>query len=115
MQVQKKAVITQINKMVKAFNESNVLIKESNKNQKSEKEILDLIARNKEILDDCDKIDGKIKEAKDFAQDIDERLDKLLEPTLPDLKDKYNEKNQLIDECDDLFDKANEKINTLDN
>mmetsp|Transcript_21886 Transcript_21886/g.33965 ORF Transcript_21886/g.33965 Transcript_21886/m.33965 type:complete len:500 (-) Transcript_21886:2632-4131(-) len=115
LQVQKKGIIASINKMVNSFNENNKLIKESNKNPKSEQETMDLISKNKEIQEDCSKIEDKIAEAKDFAQDISDRLDNIHEPTIQDLKDKYNEKNQLIDECDDLFDKANEKINTLDN
>ena len=114
LQVQKKAIIASINKMVNLFNENNKLIKEANKVPKTEKEMGDLIQKNKEIQDDCQKIEGKIEEAKDFAQDIHERLDKILEPTLQDLKDKYDEKNQLIDECDELFDKANAQIDRLD-
>ena len=49
----KKVIIANINKMVNQFNENNKLIKESNKVPKSEKELADLIKRNKEIQDDC--------------------------------------------------------------
>lgn len=43
------------------------------------------------------------------------RLDMLLDPTVQDIKDKYDDKNQAIDECDELFDKANLQIERLDN
>ena len=49
MQARKKAIIGNINKMVNQFNENNKLIKESNKVPKSEKEMAELIRRNKEI------------------------------------------------------------------
>jgi len=43
LQVQKKAIIASINKMVNLFNENNKLIKEANKVPKTEKEMGDLI------------------------------------------------------------------------
>ena len=49
-----------------------------------------------------------------FAVDINDRLDGLLEPRIQDLKDKYLDKNQVIDEWDELFDKANASIDRLD-
>ena len=42
--------------MVNVFNENNKLIKESNKQQKTEREISDLIKKNTEIQEDCQKI-----------------------------------------------------------
>lgn len=83
------------------------MIKESNKVPKSEREMSELIKRNKEIQDDCKSIDEMITSGRAFAADIDQRLDALLEPTIQDIKDKYVDKNQAIDECDELFDKAN--------
>jgi len=100
--------------MVNTFNENNKLIKESNKVPKSEREMADLIKRNKEIQDDCKKIDDMINQGKTFAGDINERLDNILDPTIPSLKEKYTDKNQAIDECDELFDKANALIDRLD-
>ena len=115
LQARKKAIIANINKMVNQFNENNKLIKESNKVPKTEQEMADLIRRNREIGGDCKKIDDMINAGKEFAADIDERLDALLDPAIPDIKDKYTEKNQAIDECDELFEKANTQIDRLDN
>ena len=100
--------------MVNQFNENNKLIKESNKVPKSEKELGDLIKRNKEIQDDCKQIDDMLNLVKTFATDINERLDQILDPIIPGIKDKYTDKNQAIDECDELFDKANALIDRLD-
>jgi hypothetical protein len=100
--------------MVNQFNENNKLIKESNKVPKSEKEMADLIGRNKEIQDDCKKIDDMINAGKIFSVDINARLDLLLDPIIFEIKDKYTDKNQAIDECDELFDRANALIDRLD-
>jgi hypothetical protein len=115
LQARKKVIIGNINKMVNQFNENNKLIKESNKVPKSEKEMADLIGKNKEIQDDCKKIDDMINSGKTFAQDINVRLDGLIDPTIFNIKDKYTDKNQAIDECDELFDRANAMIDRLDN
>jgi len=93
--------------MVNVFNENNKLIKESNKQQKSEKEMADLITKNNEIQEDCRKIEDRIEAAKEFSAEIDEVLDGILDPAIPEIKEKYTDKNQSIDECDELFDKAN--------
>lgn len=90
------------------------MIKESNKVAKSERELSDLIKRNKEIQDDCKKIDDMINSGKTFGADINDRLDHILDPIIPGIKDKYTDKNQAIDECDELFDKANALIDKLD-
>ena len=42
--------------MVNQFNENNKLIKDANKVAKNEKDMSDLITKNKEIQDDCNKI-----------------------------------------------------------
>ena len=49
LQARKKDIIASINKMVNQFNENNKQIKENNKTPKTEKEMNDLIAKNKEI------------------------------------------------------------------
>lgn len=110
----KKEIIASINKMVNQFNENNKLIKENNKVQKSEKEINDLIKKNKQIQDECSDIDEKVGLGKIFSQQIDERLNLILEPTIPELEEKYDEKNKLIDQCDDLFDSLEEKLKVTD-
>jgi hypothetical protein len=93
--------------MVNQFNENNKLIKEANKNTKNEKEVGELIVKNKEIEQDCSKIEEKILLSKDFAGEINFRLDSLLNPTIQNLKDQYIDKNQVIDMCDENFEKVN--------
>ena len=68
--------------MVNQFNENNKLIKDANKVVKNEKEMADLITKNKEIQEDCNKIADQIGQAKGFAGEINERLDNLMDPTL---------------------------------
>lgn len=114
LQARKKEIIAAINKMVNQFNENNKQIKENNKNPKSEKEMNDLINKNKEIQDECKAIDDKVNDGKLFAEQIDERLNNILDPTIPELDAKYEEKNGLIDECDDLFDVCEEKLKSID-
>jgi len=74
----------------------------------------DLIFKNQEIQDDCKRIDDKVNDGKIFAEQIDERLNIILDPTIPELDQKYDEKNGLIDECDDLFDACEEKIKLIE-
>jgi chromosome segregation ATPase len=114
LQARKKEIIAAINKMVNQFNENNKQIKENNKTPKTEKEMNDLIQKNKEIQDECKNIDDKVNEGKLFAEQIDERLNNILDPTIPELDAKYDEKNGLIDECDDLFDICEDKLKAID-
>jgi hypothetical protein len=114
LQARKKTIIAMINKMVNAFNESNKMIKDSNKVAKTEREMADIIKKNKEIQVECQTIDNMIGDGKAFALQVNERLDGLLDPVLLEVKEKYTEKNQAIDECDELFDKANAQIDRLD-
>ncbi len=93
----KKEIIASINKMVNQFNENNKMIKENNKAQKSEKEINELILKNKQIQKECEDIEDKVEQGKVFAGQIDERLNLILDPTLPELEAKFEEKNALID------------------
>jgi len=92
--------------MVNQFNENNKLIKDANKVAKNEKEMSELIQKNKEIQDDCQKIADSINVGKTFAGEINERLDNLMDPNLGQLRDKYTAKNGAIDECDEVFDAA---------
>lgn len=71
--------------MVNVFNENNKLIKESNKQQVSEKEISDLIKKNSEIQDDCKAIEDKVSSAKKFSSEIDLVLDSILDPAIPEI------------------------------
>ena len=49
LQSRKRTIIGLINKMVNQFNENNKLIKDANKVAKNEKEMSDLITKNREI------------------------------------------------------------------
>jgi hypothetical protein len=74
LQARKKDIIAAINKMVNMFNENNKAIKESVVKPKSEKDINDLISKNKAIQQDCAQIDSKVAEGKLFATQIEDRL-----------------------------------------
>jgi len=114
LQGRKKQIIAAINKMVNLFNENNKLIKESNKVQKTERDMKELIQRNKEIQDDCKFIDEKVNDGKEFAAVIDKKLDMLMDPVIPKIKEKYADKASLIDQCDEAFDKADAQVNDLE-
>lgn len=53
--------------MVQIFNENNKAVREANKVPKTEREVSELIARNKGIQNDASNIDAEIVKAKDFA------------------------------------------------
>ena len=93
LQARKKTIVGNINKMVNKFNEINKSIKESNRTPKSEMEMIELIRRNKEIQDDCKKIDDMINSGKKFAVVINERLDGILEFKIQSITEKYTDKN----------------------
>lgn len=111
----KKAIIQQINKIVNQFNENNKLIKDSNKRDAGESDILELLSKNKAVQENCSHVEDQIKDAKLQAVDIEKRLNSLLDPVIGEIKEKYDSKNQSIDECDELFDKANAQIDRLGN
>ena len=100
--------------MVNQFNENNKLIKESNKSPKSEREMAEMIKKNKDIQADCKKIEDDINKAKDFAGDVNQKLDSI-DPELDAIRDKFNDKNKAIDEADELFDRAQNQLEKLDN
>lgn len=114
LQARKKEIIAQINKMVNQFNDNNKHIKDNSSKAKSEKDLNDLIAKNKGIQADCTAIDQKVTDGKVFAAQIDERLDKILDPTIPEIEAKYDEKNALVKKCDDLDAQLDEKMAELD-
>ena len=51
-----------------------------------------------------------VNDGKKFAGQVDERLDGVLDPTIPVTRQKYDDKNALIDECDAIFDQNEEKF-----
>lgn len=110
LQARRKAIIKQINDMVQLFNENNKSVREANKTHKTEREVSDLIERNQSIIKSALQIEFKLSGAKTFAGQIDKRLDVLCNPLVENLRRKYFEKNQLIDDCDELFDKCSTLI-----
>lgn len=114
LQQRKKEIANSINKMVEQFNMVNKLIKESIKIMKSEKEINNLIKMNHQIQSESQGIDVMVDQGQLFADTIDEKLTTLLDPTIPDIRNKYDEKNKLIDKCDELFDRLEEELKVLE-
>lgn len=55
-----------------------------------------------------------MSDGKEFAADIDERLNNIIHPTLPEIEAKYDSKNDLIDQCDDLFDSCEGRLKGFD-
>lgn len=49
-------------------------------------------------------IEQKVSAAKEFGEDVDQRLTNLLNTGIQSLRDKYTKKNALIDDCDQIFD-----------
>jgi chromosome segregation ATPase len=86
------------------------LIKDNGKQLKTEKEIDALISKNEAITKENEMLDKMINHGKTFAEQIDERLNALLDPTIPDIDEKYETKNALVDECDDIYDSVEKKI-----
>lgn len=68
-------MVADINSMVTLFNENNKLIKQSNKEQKNEIELSEIIQRNKDVQKLCNEIEKKIFDAKAFAELIKKKLD----------------------------------------
>ena len=103
----KKDIINKINSLVNQFNENNKMIKDQNKQVKTEQVLNDLIQRNRVIQNDCNDITRSIGNAKETNDEIDERLDKIINKDLIDrMVDKYNKKNDKIKECNGLQTKA---------
>lgn len=114
LQSQKRAVLDKINKMVTIFNENNKMIKDSNKYQKGDREMEEIVKRNKQLQKDCQQIVDDVKTAMDYGAVVDKRIDALLEPAIQEIRQKYDEKNKAVDECDELFDRANAEISSFD-
>ena len=110
LQSRKKNIISKINAMVGQFNENNKLIKEANKVPRTEKEMSDLIAANKKIQEECSKIHDKINAGKEFAAEINDRLDKIIDPSLPKLREKYDGKKRAIEACDAAYNDNTDKL-----
>jgi len=110
----KKQIIANVNKIVNQFNENNKLIKDSNKSPKTDKEINEIISKSLDLQNFCAEIDGKVSDGKALATEIDERLEAIMKHKIPELAAKYTTKNEVIDECDELFDANEAKVNKLE-
>ena len=114
MFVRRKHILNEINLVVNSYNDNNKLVRESNKLQKSDSELNDLIGRNQEIQRDNEEVQKLINDALLFADQIEEKLNSLLEPVIPEVREKYDGKNALIDECDELFDDCEQQVKRLE-
>ena len=60
------------------------------------------------------KIKELIKEALDFADQVEKRVDGIDTEAIPVVKKKFAEKNAAIDQCDELFEEVEHAIDSLD-
>lgn len=112
--VRRKHILNEINQVVNSYNDNNKLVRESNKLQKPDSELNDLIGRNQEIQRENEEVEKLINDALLFADQIEEKLKALLEPVMPEIREKYDDKNALIDECDELFDDCEQQVKQLE-
>jgi hypothetical protein len=98
--MRKKVIIKEINDIVNLFNDNSRAVRDSK--NKSEAEITNLITNNKVIQKQALGIDGRLKRAFDFAEIVEALLDSLSDELLKRLKEKYQEKSDLIDEIGQL-------------
>lgn len=110
----KKIIISNTNKLVNTFNENNKLIKESNVQPKTDVQIHDIISKNRDLQKFCKSIDDKVTDGNEKGNEIEEKLTKITSLTIPTLTAKYHTKNETIDECDQLFDQNEAKVNELE-
>jgi putative heme iron utilization protein len=67
----------------------------------------DLILKNKNIQDDCSEIMQIIDETKQMSDEIQTRLENIMnEETIEKLKQKYSQKEEIIEECEKMKQKA---------
>ena len=110
--MRKKVIIKEINDIVNLFNDNSKAVRDSK--IKSEVEIANLITNNKVIQKQAGEIDKRLKRAMDFADLIEALLDGLSEDLLKRLKEKYQEKQDLIDEIGQLHEQLNKKNEVVD-
>lgn len=107
LQMRKKVIIKEINDIVNLFNDNSRAVRDSK--NKSEAEITNLITNNKVIQKQAGEIDARLKRAFDFSDQIDALLDSISDELLKRLREKYQEKQELIDEIGQLHDQLNKK------
>ena len=102
--MRKREILSEVNDLVQFFNSNNKAVRDAAKTAKTERDVSELTTRNRKIQIEVHNIDQKILNAKEYAIQIDKRLDTLTQPLISQLQEKYKIKNQLIDNCDEQFD-----------
>lgn len=104
----KRAIIEGINGLVNQFNDiTKVLRDSSGKSLKAEGPLNELIAKNKQIQEECTQTHETIDGAKKAATDIQERLLEIINAeVLDELLQKYRNKENLLDDCNKIKAKA---------
>ena len=74
-----------------------------------------MIENNQEIQEECEKIDKKIRGGKEFAVEIDDKMNKILNQYIPDTQDKFEDKNKLLGKCDELYDECESGLTKYEN
>ena len=62
----------------------------------------------------CASIDLKVTGGNEKGNELETQLDKIPNHEIPRLTDKYDLKNNTIDDCDKIFDKNEAKVNELE-
>ena len=62
----------------------------------------------------CTSIDQKVTDGNEKGIEINTKLDGIHTHTIPSLSKKYETKNETIDQCDQIFDKNEAKVNELE-
>ena len=110
--MRKRDIIGEVNELVQFFNTNNKAVREASKTDNMvERDVAELTARNRQIQTEAAAIESKIAQAKDYADEIERRVDSLCEPLISRLRAKYEKKNALVDECDEQFDRCQQESN----
>lgn len=108
---QQAAIVAKINALVNRFNQNNKQIKDSD--PENEKEQKELVHKSVALQDECQKIADLLGEGLEFANQIEKRIGEIEGQTIPEIKQKYTEKNAAIDQCDDAFDEVEQAMEKL--
>mgnify|MGYP000913747509 CR=1 FL=1 len=107
----KASIIGDLNTLVTLFNENNKAIKDAEKKGTLTPEMLKELKDNLEpIIAKGKHIRAHLEEGKDKAKILDERLDNLLDETIPDLEVAIKDKYKMIEETDEIYDMLQGKI-----
>lgn len=115
LQKTKRQIIEAINGLVNQFNDITKILRDSSgKTLKAEGPLNDLIAKNKQIQANCDETHEIIDNAKKETQDIQSRLQEIINAQMLDeLMKKYRSKENIIDDCNKVRSKAEKQQTKL--